>query len=555
LVVKGTPVQRAEAQGRLLGKELSLASFDHFADILLAGLKDSPISYWFADKALGIWTWLYDRTAPDEYHEEVKALAAGAGLSVNRARRALLFPDTALFFWAYLDHPISQVPGIACTSAAKVYPDGRMVTGRNLDFYGVGTYDAHPLMIVNLPADGSDELKHIGFATDGTPFAGITGLNEAGIGFSVHQNYTRDASLGGVPMPYIGELILRKARTLDEAVEMVRTYRPGPLWTFILTDFKTNEVRAIEVSKKHFEIRSMTEGLFSQSNHSFHDSVRADEFIDVGTKVNSVFRTERALQLLRELKGEPGEVMARLLSDQKEENGDLSVHLDIVKPLTIQSVILEKHKDQSLFVNLSFEAAPSSSGRFAGFKIDDLWQSLGAGELNATLANLSGTPASKRQRQIETARAFAAYSDPLRLKEAIGILRPQNSSGALLALSILSRMDGDFSGALELIQLARQQNSFSSEPRYIRESFAWVELATLLSADRNDEAKAAAAAILQAVPVDPRLKHFAEDVTGGKSPNGAESQPGYDFFSGYFEYVPLQPEAWKNLDASALLRP
>lgn len=554
LVVKGTPEQKAEAHGRLLGKELSKAPFDQFADLLLSGVKDSPVAHWFADKALGVWTWLYDRKAPESYHKELKALAAGAGIPANRARRALMFPDTALFYWSMLEGPFAH---LGCSSAARKFPDGRFASGRNLDFMGVGAFDEHQLMIVSLPAEGSQELKHLIFGADGMPFGGLTGMNEAGISFTVHQNYTRDANLGGVPMPYIGELVLREAKTLDEAVEIIKKNRPGPLWTFILTDLKAGVVRAIEVSQKHFSVREMEDGMFAQSNHSFHEAVRADELIDVGTKTNSVWRTERAMALMKEAKAsvDGAELMAKFLAEAREDNGEMAIHEEVIKPLTIQSVILERKTNGEIEASLSMDGAPTSSGRFATFSVEKLWGALSSEKLEAQIRNLSGTSAARRAKQVATAKAFAASMEPDGIPKALKILEEQTSTSALLVRSIYQRKQDRADESLKLVEQARAGKSFAKEPKYIKQAFDWVELASLYKLRRHDEEKVKAKAILASGPIDPHLKTFAEDLAAGRGPNKEEADLDFDFFSGYISELPAKPEFWKGLDPRSLFQP
>ena len=145
-------------------------------------------------------------------------------------------------------------------------------------------------MIVTAPPAESGELRHAVFGADGLLFGGITGVNEAGIAFAVQQNYSRDGGLFGVPMTFIGELVLRKARSLSEAETLLRELRPAALWTFVVADLKSGETMAVESSSRHFASRRMENGKFVQTNHLMHEETRPDEFLSVGTKTNSIYR-------------------------------------------------------------------------------------------------------------------------------------------------------------------------------------------------------------------------------------------------------------------------
>lgn len=551
LVLQGTPEEKAEAHGRLVGHQLSAETLDLFADAPLLSVKESPVLNFFAEAALHLWTRVMDRGAPDSYFREVDAYAKGVGIKSIRARRALVAPDTSVYAWSMLEKPFFRPPGFACTSGMWTDGKGHTVVGRNLDFGGVGAFDKNPLMVVSLPKEGSGELRHLIFGSDGLPFGGITGVNEAGLSFAIHQNYTRDAVTGGTPMPYIGELVLRKARTLEEATQIIEDHRPGPLWTFVLVETATGRARIIEASKKHFTVRDSTDGVVAQTNHSHLVATQADELIDLGTKRNSELRYDLVQQALRANDSTPFLRMARVLAHHAEASGELSIHDDVIKPLTIQTYLAERTAQGRLKIHLSFDPAPTSSGRFAGFDVETLWGALGVEALVAEVSSPTQTSAAVRLKQEQSARSFGASERPDGAEKALEEITTQTSVGALLAKSLLAMQLEKPAMALDYVSQARARD-LTSLSAHMRQAFDWVEIAALVKKKETAKSMTRAREILAAGPVaDPGFAHLLNQVIAERGVSSKATDLSFDYFSGYIAARPLPPGEWSRIASPA----
>ncbi len=223
LWLTGSPTERARAHGQLLGKEMTLDNLNLFVALSVRGIQKETLKFFFVDQLLNLLVRWGTSSAPDSFHEEIQAMAEAAGIDPVRLKRALLLPDIAAFSWALLSKQGKNLPSHGCTSAIFSSESGDFIQGRNLDFPGSPSYDENPLLVIHRPEAGSKELKHVSIGTHGLQFSGITGFNEAGITFAVHQNYTRLLSFKGVPMPFVGELVLRSARSLDDAIEIIKS--------------------------------------------------------------------------------------------------------------------------------------------------------------------------------------------------------------------------------------------------------------------------------------------------------------------------------------------
>lgn len=530
--LRGTPVERAHRLGELVrAGTLSGDVLRYFtgkvSDIVAdgAGWAAGPV-----DLAYNQLVRLFHRGAPAALAEEIDAMAAAMRVDPIVLRRGLSLPDTGVLIQGLGSYPgLRWLPATGCTSAATPLAGGGFAYGRNLDFAGVGVWDRHPMLLVAEPEPGSKELKHIVIGADGLPFGGITGVNEAGLTFAVHQNYSSDISVFGVPMVMIGELVLRQARSIDEAVEILRKNRPAILWTFVLTDLNRGEAAAVESSSRVFLVRRSDGKAFAQTNHVLHEEARARENASYGILTNSKFRYD---YLLRELPGATGaSSLAKLLAYQEDPLGQLSAFHDVLKSETIQTAIFEAHPAQETTLSLSIDPAPASAGRYALFSVPKL---LAGNAPSFELRDYVQTPPDKRQRQSTIAEAYRRYFDERQFAESAALLASQRTIDAALFRCVAMAAAERFADSLRLADEALRDPRFTAEPAYIRDSLTQVKLVSLFRLHRDEEARALAQTVVEGKERAPKggLLEIARRIVNRESVPAWRLDLQFDFFSG-----------------------
>lgn len=535
LYLQGTPIERARAMGELMrAGNITPDVMTYFAGKVTETVKQKsrllarPVELLYNQIVR-----LLHRQAPREISEEIDAMAQAMGVPSIDLKRALSLPDAAALTNVVGSVPLFRaLPAAGCTSVAWKTPGG-FTYGRNLDFASTGVFDRHPLLTVILPSS-EDEQKHIVFGADGVLFGGITGVNEAGIGFAVHQNYTSAGRLSGVPMPLLGEMVLRQARNLNEAVEILREHRPAVLWTFVLTSLATGEAMTVESSPTRFAVRSLEDGMLVQTNHVMDSEIRKDEFPSLGIKMNSIYRMKRAFELMNSAKPgtPPLTTVAEILAYQENPEGRLSAYHDVLKAHTIQTIFLEASPAGEQRALLSVDPAPTSGGRMAAFKLKDLWAASPAPSFELT--DLVRTPPEKRERQRQISDAFSLYFDQHNLSEASSLLTNHDTLDSAFFTAVTLTQRGLWQESLLTAEQALSNPRYLGEPAYIRQSLAWLKAAALLELGKMPEATAAAEAILLENPENVRLRDFAGMLSRGKIPPLYMRRFSFDFFSGDF---------------------
>jgi hypothetical protein len=538
LHLSGAPVERAKRFGELVKEgKISREVLHYFVDKISDVAKDE--TGWFspvvelADNQLAR---LFHRQAPAEIGEEIDAMAQAMGIDPIELRRGLSLPDTGVFLQGLGSFPgLHFLPATGCTSIAAKLDGGGFAYGRNLDFAGIGIWDRHPMILSVEPQKGFPELKHLVIGAEGLPFAGITGVNEAGLTFAVHQNYSRDISVTGVPMVLIGELVLRQARTLDQAVELLKKYRPANLWTFVLTDLHENAI-AVESSSRSFLVRNLKGEYFAQTNHALHPETREVENSSYGLITNSNFRLDHILTTLIAHPPKSQSGIAMLLAYQEDPLGQLSAYHDIQKSDTIQTAIFESHSAKDATLALSVDSAPTASGHFAVFPLQAFWDQI---PITWEPRDFTNTDPTKRLRQRDSSIANHLYFDERKLPEAASILAGQKSLDAALFRCTAMAELGRFEDSLRISDEALIDPHFTSEPVYIRDSVTLVKLVSLFRLHRMEEARNLAQSVVErGMPgkpgpsMQPALLEVARKIVSNETIPSWRLSLHFDFFSG-----------------------
>lgn len=176
--------------------------------------------------------------------------------------------------------------GSACTgfcAGGAFTDDGRHIHARNFDGDLFNWRTAPILSLIDETPTNASWHRYVAFGTAGLIYpGGISGLNDAGIAASLHQMSTtrcRSGFLmgGGAIAPFIQQRILREAKTLDEAVDLVRSTRQFAAWTVFCSDAKSGEGLRMEFNGDKMRVMRDREPM-PQTNHFLHPDMIERQF-------------------------------------------------------------------------------------------------------------------------------------------------------------------------------------------------------------------------------------------------------------------------------------
>ncbi len=223
-------------------------------------------------------------------------------------------------------HDITQTlersPLLGCTAFAAAGPatlNGHLYLGRNFDFEGPPIFDKDKAVIFFKP---KGKIPFASVAWTGM-MGVVTGLNTQGIFVAVNAARTDDKGKEGVPVELLLREVLETARSLDEAIEIVRQ-RPVLVPDFYLIgDGKTNEAAVIERSPTRTEVRR-SKDLLPLTNHALTPAFAADKENErLKTYMTSGARFARLQELLGQNRGIIDQYKAlEILRDKRAPGGE-----------------------------------------------------------------------------------------------------------------------------------------------------------------------------------------------------------------------------------------
>ncbi len=210
---------------------------------------------------------------PEGAKQRMAGMAEALNAPLDEMIVAIVLPDLMPMLQAYMTklRPSlfieAQAPRFGCSSFIS---NGKhFLNGRNLDFPGVAYWDRYPVLQVTAVPH---RLKFASFTSAGVPFGGITGINEAQVSVSLHQHYCKKTSFRGRLPFFIAEEVLGKARTIEEAIQMLDERRVATAWAFVLSDGKSRKAAVYECHPWAKGITWIDEGSACLAHSNFFQS-------------------------------------------------------------------------------------------------------------------------------------------------------------------------------------------------------------------------------------------------------------------------------------------
>ena len=301
--------------------------------------------------------------------EETRGLAVGLGLSPEELGEASVLADVIQVAGALAERkrrvgpPV--LPGFGCTSAIRETPGG-LLYARNFDFWGAGYWDANPAVVFHEPDHGK---AFCSIVSAGIPTGGITAINEDGLAVAVHQHGSRDSSSRGTPVTDIAHSVVRKASTVDEALEVAGGFRATGGWTIVVAGGSPPGAAVLEMSSEKQQARAMQDHVLVATNYFVDEELGSRELTaNLSSTLGDHARFQRALGLLSPSRATTSR-MAALLGDHYDvlAGRDRSVGFSISRITTLSSVVFNLAENKFW---VSESTSPASRGGYVGFDLD-----------------------------------------------------------------------------------------------------------------------------------------------------------------------------------------
>lgn len=400
------------------------------------------------------------KAVPDFGKERMKGLSSATGRSAEELSTALVLPDLMPWLQAQLvrfrpEGFVSVRPPVfACSSF--FHRGKRFLHGRNLDFPGVAYWDRYQVLQATF-REGA--IPFVAFTTAGVPLGGITGVNAEQISVSLHQHYCRESNLSGSLPFIIGEQILATARSLEQALAVLRDARISTAWAFLVSDGKKKEAFICERHPRAMGVRWLRrEGEVLTHTNYFQSPECAPMEYATSVRMNwdNHARKSRLEELVRARGyGTAPADAAAFLSDHWDPHWDAEKILNrtVSQVYNIQSVVLDPER---MLAWVAAGDCPIHLRHYEGFDLGAILSG-GSGKTGESLAAYQFKSEELKQAKEEYILSFVSAFDG-KLEQALGELRSLLgrtffAEGAQVAAQ-LSMKFGDYRGAVELLESA-----------------------------------------------------------------------------------------------------
>ncbi|TKJ30997.1 MAG: hypothetical protein CEE40_02785 [Chloroflexi bacterium B3_Chlor] len=304
LRLTGTPYDMGYQHGVLLRHEIRAGLQDQvFERLMLQGQVSHLLLLHHARR---LETYL-----PSEYRDEMRGLADGAGLSYSDVLLLNSYHDLIceptprrglqeLFFSLYpLFIPQMGPRAVLSSAPATVERDstGNALchpVGGTFAIFGQGTEDRKLLQGLDFasPAPYLQDLLLILYRPDvGNTFVavgwpgmvGVTmGLNEERISVAGLPSPSQDASLDGIPLPFLLREVLQYAGDIRTALRLIASAERTTGYNVVIGDGKPADAQALEFSAHQYAIFEADNDLVVRTNHYLDPSLSETQLVSSG---------------------------------------------------------------------------------------------------------------------------------------------------------------------------------------------------------------------------------------------------------------------------------
>ncbi|MGK5085001.1 C45 family autoproteolytic acyltransferase/hydrolase [Bdellovibrionota bacterium FG-1] len=330
--VRGDSVERARQHGALLREEIQRGALPYLAKKNEGIIRRGPglariqmiqdMAAWFYRNV--IIKYVEFRT-PDEIKRVMRAMSESTGIAYRDVVQGVFQADGFMLLCrlSVMRHTLGEIhagglPG--CTSAVALKgwtASGRLLACRNQDYPMVGPWEQNTTVIFHEPTEPG-HIPHVAVTTAGVHTAGLTAMNQEGITLFTHAHFGRHVTLHGMPVVDIGNEIVRRAKTLGQAVDIVRQCRPYANWAFVVASAYENDAAVLEITPDKVAITSAKDGFLAHSNYFHSPELRQEEALISGGYVEDLgARVCRIREVIEAHRGtlEP-EHLSAVLGDQ-----------------------------------------------------------------------------------------------------------------------------------------------------------------------------------------------------------------------------------------------
>lgn len=293
---------------------------------------------------------------PAHTQELIRNIATIAQIEEKEAWLALYQPDMLMVLAATSNERTKNLflEGLPACSTAIINRNEKhpFYFIRNLDYPAASVWEKWPAVFYH---ESTDSLSYTHVASLGIHPAALTGVNECGISFSLHAHFSKKISLKGHPVMFLGDQILQQARTLEDALRIIKKFPTIGSWALNIASFKENKSVSVEIAEGKMFVREQdSQGELAHTNFFHAKNLQPNELHFSGSVSEDLACRKKAIEKYLKSHREHFELkdaLSVLAQHEDVETGETRVFGNTPSVVTtIQTVIFDPDHE-SLWVS------------------------------------------------------------------------------------------------------------------------------------------------------------------------------------------------------------
>ncbi len=321
LYLEGEPLERGIATGNL-ARELIRKQ----EDIFIKKIKELIPSKGYLKLLTKLIIW-YNRkvhlNVPEEFKTEIYGVSRYASNTYNN-----LADSYIRMLYAHgvhdIGHVLQDLMLVGCTSFAtwgEKTEDGKLLIGRNFDFYAGDDFAKEKLITFMNPSKGHKFMMY-GWAG---MMGAVSGMNIEGLTVTINAGKSKIPLVAKTPVSILTREILQYASTIDEAIAIVKKREVFTSESIMIGSAKDKKAVLLEVSPSGFGVYEVTNiNQLICSNHFQSETYANDKRNQKAIKEShSLYRHQRMTELLSEQNKLTPKIAVEILRNKEGLNNKL----------------------------------------------------------------------------------------------------------------------------------------------------------------------------------------------------------------------------------------
>ena len=368
MYVEGEPYERGIITGKLT-KELLEWQEQIFVDEIYRMVPSRFYLFFLKNLVLWINRKLH-RYIDKEFNLEIYGISKSASnkfKNIGKAYKRLLNYHAA----HDIGHVLQDMKYVGCTSFSawgKNSTDGKIITGRNFDFYVNDYFGKEKILAFINPSSG---LK-FAMVTWGGMTGAVSGMNEKGLAITINAAKTSFKLKLGTPISIIVREMLQFSQNIEEAMNIAKKRSAFISELIMVSSASDKKTVIIEKTPLKTELFESKENQIICTNHCQSKELASDKYnVNYMKESASVYRFERVKELMLQYSPLNVQKTVHILQnkDGKEGKNIGFGNEESVNQLLAHHGIIFQPEEKIMYLS----SPPYNMGEFMAYKLDDIF--------------------------------------------------------------------------------------------------------------------------------------------------------------------------------------